>query len=384
MTQPRLYAAPNRIPSLDGLRALSILLVIVGHAYRTKFHEGPHSPFWLMTGNASLGVSIFFVISGYLITTLVLKENDRWGKISLRNFYVRRVFRIFPACYCYVAVVAMLGLFGALRITSVDVLSALTFTWNYSPHAKLWAMEHLWSLSVEEQFYLLWPTTLVLLLRYSQRSRAIQLAGFLVLAAPFSRLLTHAAASSFYAGHIQYLLHTRMDSLMFGCFCALAEGSEWFERAYNRLARMVWIFPAFAFVISPVLRSGLEGHYLFTVGYTLEGLSIALTMMWLVRNRDSLCGKVLNSHAFVFVGLLSYSLYVWQQFFLNPNSFWREHLSIKVAAAFGCAVVSYYVIEQPFLRWRKRFEQSLGTANRESGSTSFARVPKAEEIAVAS
>src|SRR5437868_12058776 len=98
----------KRIPSLDGLRAISILLVIVGHIYDGAYGGYSRNPLWIVFGNAGLGVTVFFVISGFLITTLLLREHERDGGISLRNFYVRRAFRILPAFYTYLFFVGIL------------------------------------------------------------------------------------------------------------------------------------------------------------------------------------------------------------------------------------------------------------------------------------
>jgi len=106
-----------------------------------------------------LGVKVFFVISGFLITSLLLKEHAKNGQISLRAFYLRRVFRIFPASYAFIAVMFLCAVFGLITLLPNDLLHANTYSMNYHrPHA--WYMAHLWSLAVEEQFYFMWPAVL--------------------------------------------------------------------------------------------------------------------------------------------------------------------------------------------------------------------------------
>ena len=163
---------PRHIPSLDGLRALSVLLVIVLHTL-LRNHLYNQIPFvYRLVGNGSLGVFIFFVISGYLITTLLLREREKTGTISLKSFYIRRAFRILPPLYLYILFLAVLGATGHLPgMNRRELITALTLTRNYVPHVSLWAMEHFWSLCIEEQFYLLWPTVLVLLHAAPQRLR---------------------------------------------------------------------------------------------------------------------------------------------------------------------------------------------------------------------
>jgi len=346
----------KRIASLDGLRAISVALVITGHFYRTTYHVGPHTPFWLVVGNMSLGVSIFFVISGFLITRLLLCEHERYGTISLRNFYMRRFFRIFPGFYAYVGCVGLLGVLGFLSLSRADLISAGTFTSDYSRSATSWALEHIWSLSVEEQFYILWPSSLVILLRYANRLTAAKVAGALIIAGPFSRIITHFEGGAFYAGHSGFLLHTRVDTLMFGCLCALLEGTEALERTYRAVAKLTWVFPIFALILSPMLRQRFGDRYLFVLGYTLEGFGIAATMLWLVRNSTSFVGRILNSRILVSIGVLSYSLYLWQQLFLNPgNTSVTGRFPLNLLCVAAAATLSYYVVERPFLQYRTKF-----------------------------
>ena len=136
-----------RIPSLDGLRAISIILVLLAHLSGTRHFV--KSGVFEIYGN--VGVRIFFVISGYLITLLLLKEHERTATISLRDFYIRRAYRILPAAYVFMLPVI---LWYARSLNRVTILAAVTYTSNYI-HVGNWILGHLWSLSVEEQFYLL-------------------------------------------------------------------------------------------------------------------------------------------------------------------------------------------------------------------------------------
>ena len=143
------------IASLDGLRGLSILLVLWAHISRT--HGFPWATdSHVVASLGDLGVRVFFVISGYLITRLLLAERDKTGTVSLRGFYIRRVYRIFPAFYVFIGVIAALAWAGAITLEPGDLLHALTFSMNHHI-VKSWWVGHLWSLSVEEQFYLTWP-----------------------------------------------------------------------------------------------------------------------------------------------------------------------------------------------------------------------------------
>ncbi|MEO7329892.1 MAG: acyltransferase, partial [Minicystis sp.] len=155
---PEPAPAARRIPSLDGLRAISILVVLFGHMAGTRNFAFSFLDRLPTSELANFGVRVFFVISGFLITRLLFEEHARSGTVSLRGFYLRRTLRIFPAFYVFVAVVLVLDRLGKITLLPYDALTALTYTMNFHPTAsRSWQVGHLWSLSVEEQFYLLWP-----------------------------------------------------------------------------------------------------------------------------------------------------------------------------------------------------------------------------------
>src|SRR5882724_9559882 len=152
MHRPRSFSVrSSRIPSLDGLRALSISLVLVGHfAFAAGF---PIHRAWWTDAYAHYGVLIFFVISDYLITTLLVRERAKTGTINLKQFYIRRAYRILPAAYFYLVVVTVV-FYASLPFKFL--VTAYTYLTSYAVHTP-WVLLHLWSLSVEEQFYLVWP-----------------------------------------------------------------------------------------------------------------------------------------------------------------------------------------------------------------------------------
>jgi peptidoglycan/LPS O-acetylase OafA/YrhL len=369
---PHVPSLGGRIPSLDGLRALSILLVIIGHVRTTV----PHFPFsvrrWAtaIPGNASLGVSIFFVISGFLITHLLLREQQKTGRISLPGFYVRRFFRIMPAYYTFLICLIVLPrlphvhYFHWLKLDNYSLGAAALFITNYSPHSFGEWVGHTWSLSVEEQFYLFWP----LLLSLVGRKQGGRIAVALIVAAPLVRI-----ASWFWVPHesifwhrIPILLHTRVDSLMFGCATAIFYASESFQAMIRRAfaLRVHWAAFAFMFLVSPYLEVWSEpsikvaappAPYLTLAGYSLEGVCIVLLLVWAVQNIEHPVGRLLNWKPVVHVGLISYSLYLWQQLFIvGGNPTWTGKFPLNVLCAVAAAEFSYFVIERTFLRLRDR------------------------------
>ena len=333
----------GRIPGLDGLRALSILIVLCAHAVNT-----PGAPAWLgVPVFADLGVRTFFVISGFLITTLLVTEHRKRGTISLRDFYLRRAFRIFPAFYAYLAVMALLCALGWIDIPRRDFTFAATYTMNF--HAdRTWWLGHLWSLAVEEQFYLIWPLVMCVL----RPERALGVALAAIVAAPFLRVVAFVAWPAVRPLTDQAFPFV-FDALATGC--ALALGRDWLERrlVYVRLldSPVFWLVPLTCLAALAVPRTGFN----LTAGITLGNLGIALAIHRCVRHPTLAVGRVLSARPLVFIGALSYSLYLWQQPFVNRHAGSVVNtFPLHFAAAFAVALASYYLIEKPALALRPR------------------------------
>ncbi len=184
----------HRIPSLDGLRAFSVAFVFLGHAVGTLKEFLPQAALNLLVF-ADLGVRIFFVISGFLISQILFAELEREGQISLPKFYFRRALRLLPTYYSFLVVMLLASAAGWLALTPQDRLHASTFTQNYCSGCT-WNLGHTWSLSVEEQFYLLWPLAIFLL----RRRAALVAAAALVILCPLGRVFVLATGAdvSFY------------------------------------------------------------------------------------------------------------------------------------------------------------------------------------------
>jgi len=342
--------ARGRIPSLDGLRALSIAGVLLGHM------AGTGTPAWLdaVVRNpyfdvAHFGVRVFFIISGYLITGLLIAEHERTGTISLKEFYFRRTLRIFPAYFALLGILGLLALAGIVSLTRSDFAHALTYTMNYAPN-RSWDVGHLWSLAVEEQFYLLWPATILALgLR-----RGARVALAVLLLAPVIRVV-EATVLPQLIPLIGNSFESTADSLATGCLLALWAVPLEQNALYRRL-RDSWTVILFLLVMS--VASALRYRPGLLVGETLANVAVALLIARSVAHPTGAWGRLLNWRPMVVTGTLSYSLYLWQQLFLNrnahslPTSF---PLNVVLACAF--AVLSYRLVELPALRLRARLSR---------------------------
>jgi len=336
----------TRIASIDGLRAVSVTFVILGHLVGTHgFPRGLYPLGWF----AEFGVRIFFVISGFLITTLLLKELELTHQISLKRFYFRRIFRIFPASYAYIAAIAALGLAHIVYLKSADLLHAATYTVNYHS-VRGWYLGHLWSLSVEEQFYLLWP----LALKISGRRRGMAVALAVCVACPFIRMAEFALLPAARMG-VGERFETLADIIATGCL--LAGARDWLstQKWYMRLlsSRLFFLVPIFTLSLNLPMRL----RYEYSVAETLKNIGIALCIDWCVRFRSHPVGRFLSWSPVAFLGVLSYSLYLWQQPFVNRyGSSILTHFPLNCLLALAAALASYYFVEKPFLRAKTHFE----------------------------
>lgn len=316
----------KRIPSLDGLRAISITMVVLGHLAKSA-----HAPRVFWDAYAATGVRIFFVISGYLITTLLLREYERSSTISLRSFYVRRGFRIFPAAVVFLLLVTVV-FWGDLRW--YHMVAAWTYAANYD-FTRPWIFGHLWSLSVEEQFYFLWPNVLK---RWYRRRTAILLG--VVALAPASQALFYFFKVR---GGGYGTFPTVADKLAIGCLLAIWAPRLPKVKAYLALPMVVAVALIPLFSAHSVARTILM---LFVLQPLLHA-SIAGILLHVVQTPY----RFLNWGPVAWLGRISYSLYLWQQPFCSDPALRSGYLAF-LAIAFAC--LSYYCVEQPMLRLRER------------------------------
>jgi len=339
----------KRIPSLDGLRAISITLVILSHLVKWK-----HVSLARAETYGELGVNIFFVLSGYLITNLLLREYERTSTISLREFYIRRAFRIFPAAFVFLAVVIPLYWH---QMRWYHIAAALFYVANMDL-SRPWIFGHLWSLSIEEQFYLLWPFAVK---KWRRHATAILLCVFL--ATPVFR-------AALYAFKVQNGLVGSLpvfaDELAVGCLLAifalrLPKISGYLALAMVATMILVPWFPA---------TSATRSLFMLFVLRPLQQLSIAGVVLHVIQ----VPYRALNWQPIAWLGKISYSLYLWQELFCsNASLHWGYGLAVP---ALVCACLSYYLVERPLLRLRDKLARKA-----DSDRQSMGALPEAETAA---
>jgi peptidoglycan/LPS O-acetylase OafA/YrhL len=340
------------IPSLDGLRAVSIAIVILSHTralWPARLVDAGLVRY--VIGGGLHGVQIFFAISGYLITTLLLREYEQRGDVSFRRFYARRALRIFPAFYVYFGVVALLCAAGVVAVHWPTYFASATYSFVYMPHPQGWYVEHAWSLSIEEQFYLLWPAVLVFAHRRGHSLHAVL--GILA-AMPFVRVLLALVVA---APERILVSVSSIDMLMAGCLLALLPTTDAWPTIMRRFSRgwIVVVCMMVGFVVVPYAGAkvvhGPAGLLTIALGTTVVALAIVAMLVFVVTQPQSMAGHFLNLRFMRHLGVLSYSLYLWQQLFTaDPRRFgFAVYLLIL-----GTGELSFFLIERPILRLRAR------------------------------
>ena len=347
----------QHIPAFDGLRALAVLAVMVHHA---------HVPF--MDGGF-LGVDVFFVLSGFLITALLVQERDRNGTVDVWRFYARRSLRLFPALLVMVAVVTPILLVwddGELRSNSLETIPwTLGYLTNYLAmivERGLGVFGHTWSLAIEEQFYLLWPPALLLMLhRRSPRFAAgVAVAGAGVVAV--GRAVTWIVFEN--VEYTYFALHARADALLIGCAVALMMthmSTADVERLARRCARPAVVVGALLLALAAVATA--TAGWVYVVGLLLAALCSVFVIAQIAGHPDSTVARLLSWRPLVFVGSISYGVYLWHFPVFElvkdavPGTRFVVLVAVQFAGSFAAALLSWFVVERPTLRWKNRLRR---------------------------
>jgi peptidoglycan/LPS O-acetylase OafA/YrhL len=344
-------------PALDGVRAIAVLLVL-GINSLIPFVKGGY-----------IGVDIFFVLSGFLITALLTSEWAASGAISLPRFYARRALRLLPALAFLLLV--MCG-YAVLRqsateahITYRESVWVLFYyaNWMLTRLHEVGSLDHAWSLSVEEQFYIAWPLLLLLMLRSSLSRR--QMLGILATAAAAAALwrgwLWHEGTNYL---RLYYGTDTRADALLVGCIAGLIFSWDLLPHtpaAAVSLRRLALVALGGLSIVS--VSTPVDSSLVYRGGFTLIALAAGTLLLAITAGRNSL-GGWLQARPLTWIGRISYSLYLWHYPVFHVLRIARLsplHLPIglihlvRFAAVFALACISYYGVERPFLRLKHRF-----------------------------
>jgi peptidoglycan/LPS O-acetylase OafA/YrhL len=305
----------NRIPTLDGWRGIAILIVLIAHTQCGLWGHPYHGWRWMDCGLH--GVTIFFVLSGYLITTRLLAE----GRINLGRFYIRRFFRLMPTAWLYLFVIGVIAHITHMQLIGNDLWGCLFFFRNYYPATETSSnalTSHFWSLSLEEQYYFFWP----LLLAFGGRRKAAYGAIALMIICVLLQIW-HVTIFDF-----------RMAALMVGCLLAMMVHLQSFRQWIRKYHRHIYA------LATPLL---ILHFYEFQRPLPIsEAILIAVLIATTSIAEDSQPSRILQCSTLTILGITSYSLYIWQELFLLPH--WGL---IGIATLPFASIINYILIERP-------------------------------------
>jgi len=295
---------------------------------------------------AAYAVICFFVLSGFLITHLLLGEYDKTGDVSLRKFYTRRALRIFPAFYGYAAVYVMGRIAMNLSIHWPSLLSCLTYTTNYygSFHEDVPpTMVHVWSLAVEEQFYLLWP---FIFWKLAGNRRGL-MKGLITAVLAIWAYRWVAVIFNFSGTYVYEAFETRADALALGCLMAIANRENVIPRW---LLDWKWLGPVALVMIVISAALVLNGP---RYSWALVAVAFAVLILQAIAHAQSVWYRWLNLKPFYALGIISYSLYLYHPFAIRLPGVLRSYVP-EMIFAIALATASYFIVEKPFLRLKGR------------------------------
>ncbi len=373
-------------PALDGFRAVAIVLVLLHH---TGAFLWPSAADWLLP-SGFLGVDLFFVLSGFLITTLLLERRGRERRPIL-TFYARRILRLFPALLVLLAVMLVYSLLadqdvGVLGQTSLVVV---TYTMNWAEVAGVHLshyLTHLWSLAVEEQFYLVWPLVLYGGLRLvGTRERMVWVAlGLAFIVGVWRAVEWHDHIAALY---LYQRTDTRADGLLIGAALALAPWRRIADHVRGRTASVVGGL-CLAAIFAAGLTLSFTDRLYYVGGFTLIAVLATVTLASLLQ--DGPLPRVLAVTPLVWVGRLSYSLYLWHfpvfRVTAEHTTAWATapRIALGWVLAFAAAAASYHLVERPALKLKGRLHDGTltprGRARRADPLPAAATAPTSHEI----
>jgi peptidoglycan/LPS O-acetylase OafA/YrhL len=355
---------PLHIPSLDGLRAVSFLIVFVAHSGLNVL---------LPAVPGGFGVTVFFYLSGFLITTLLRVECQSTGTVSIRNFYLRRALRILPPFYLILLLASVLTVFRVLPgelqlkplLAQVMHVSNYWFIFQGSDGTPAGTVPY-WSLAVEEHFYLVFPLLYLVLSHYlSRRNQATALWALCALVCAWRCVLVLGFGVT--EDRTYMASDTRVDSILFGCALAVGmnpvlDRPEGTERVWK------WVILPAALALLLVTFLYRAPWFRETIRYTLQGIALTPVFVSAIRFPAWLPFRLLNAKPVAYVGVLSYTLYLDHQIALMGLHFWLPALhkttaaGLAIAIAFIVAVAIHRFVEKPSARLRQRLARGAGAA----------------------
>ncbi len=354
--EPSEFIPLGHRPALDGIRGVAILSVLAVHTN--------HIFGWSILSGGNLGVDIFFVLSGFLITSILLAEVHEKGKIDLKRFYIRRALRLVPALVAMLVVLAVASPYLYSPEEARDTIRAIPLAFLYVTDfaiaiydTPLGVLRHTWSLSIEEQFYLLWPLMLLILSLMVVRRRKI--AGwvvFLVFIFAVYRVFIWMEGNS--VPRTYFNVDTRADALLVGCLAGMLFSWGLIPKRGVRILNFGSMLAVLGLGVGLVATDNAT-TFLYFGGFTLFAIAAALLILGSLEHPDSIISGAMTQPALVWIGRISYGVYLWHYPVFKAvrylDAAWYQQLVVALFVTFAVSYFSYRIIERPFLRMKERF-----------------------------
>ncbi|MFD2598051.1 acyltransferase family protein [Sphingobacterium corticis] len=351
----------KNIAQLDGIRGISILIVFFSHLGFGHLIPG------------GFGVTVFFFISGFLIAKLLMHELEESKTINFRNFYIRRAFRLYPALLFFVALIVSFLLLHKVKIIPSQIFAALFYFENYyyaylidykEVHSLYLSFKILWSLSIEEHYYLFYP--LFLYSTYS-RVKLHTILSVILLITPLAIRLYNVEIyeeKGIYEKYNYALTHTRIDDIFYGSFLAFLlfkhNASESIFRFLTN--RLVLLISLICLTATFIYRDDIFRE---TWRYTIQGICLAPLVTWAMYGGKSIVDQLfLSNRVFIYIGRLSYSIYLFHWLAIPLASLYFRRFGLEwqlfvFAVTIALSLFSYYKVEMPFVKLRKKFGSNV-------------------------
>jgi len=351
----------KHIGSFDGLRAISIICVLLNHLGiylllpKTNFFQQRVWP--LFAGGT--GVNIFFVLSGFLITRILLTEMEGKGNISLKHFYIRRALRLLPALLLFFTIIAGLMIFHLLFPSVASFFYSFFYLYNFVPPSlQVPELIHTWSLAVEEQFYFTWPLILIL---FNSR-KAFYIGAFLICLCILAKIILPGIKITVGDRSLPFTEVYRTGTWFIPAVAPIIIGSIMSIAIFNNkgIAESIHgnhrfcLFLSFILFISPLYLASFLAEY----AYFIQSLGVALLLAVLLLNQKTMAAGILGAGPLAYVGKISYGIYVFQGLFLRNGPGGKlliQQFPQNLVLTLLCAILSYHFVEKPILRLKEKF-----------------------------
>jgi peptidoglycan/LPS O-acetylase OafA/YrhL len=366
----------DKIPSLDGLRAISIIIVVLSHCGLQHVVPG------------RLGVTIFFFLSGFLITTLLMSEHAKTGSISIRHFYIRRVLRLLPPLIIMLSFAYTLTYLKLLpgAISLEGFLAQLFYFANYymifSPGggAVPYGTGLLWSLAVEEHFYIVYPLLLLALLTFLKVPTHIATVLGILCACILAWRSYLIMQPGIIEDRLAFASDTRADSIVFGCLLALLRNPINDTRENDVMQRHHWLLLAGGCALLLATLLIRNWHFRETVRYTIQGIALAPIFYMSIRFAHLRPFRILNTRPMILLGIWSYSIYLIHEIIVGlislhtPDVISLPWLLVPVvlAISIGFAHIIEAFVDPYFRKLRSRFRPQAGVRTTSGGPKPYA------------